>query len=116
MTQKVIIVGELHQDLFYKTSAYTDLIEILAKNLKSINTAQLSPEELKKVITKIIDDNPKKIPGESFIRRGGNGNNSSELFAKLKIPIQLMTTVGLGADWMYPELKQLGVITDTVLS
>jgi sugar/nucleoside kinase (ribokinase family) len=114
MSGKVIVVGELHQDLFYRTTAYSDLIDVLCRNLHGKNLAELSEPELKKMLTKIIDDSPKKIPGESYMRRGGNGNNSAELLAKLGIPLQLMTTVGYGVDWMYADLEKIGIGTNTV--
>lgn len=111
---KVILVGELHQDLFYRNTFFSDLILSLAKAIKQKELSNLAIEQIEKEIQKIIDDSPKKIDGEALTKRGGNGNNSAELLAKLNIPIKLLTTVGKGAEWMFAELKELGIDTDAI--
>jgi sugar/nucleoside kinase (ribokinase family) len=113
-TKKVVVVGELHQDLFYRTTAYQNLIDHLVNAIDHKDFSSTPATELSKIITKVIDDCDKKIPGEAYVKRGGNGNNSAELLAKLQIPTQLMTTVGLGVDWMYSDLQKLGIGTETV--
>lgn len=112
--QNVIVVGELHQDLFYKTTGYSDLIDIISKNLVNQDFKDKSLEEIRRILTKIIDDSPKKVPGDAYIKRGGNGNNSAETLTKLEIPTQLMTTVGTGAEWMFSQLQKLGINTDKI--
>ncbi len=111
---KVVVVGKLHQDLVYRTTAYSDLAKNLAKNLLANLGSEITEEDLETAILKIIDDSAKKISGNAEVKRGGNGNNSTELLAKLQIPLQLMTTVGQGVDWMFPELQGLGINTSTV--
>jgi len=112
--EKVVVVGEMHQDLYYKTTAYSDLAKLVAKNLFQQGRFPASQEQLEKDILKMIDDSVKKIPGEAYTKRGGNGNNSAELLAKLGIPTKLMTTVGFGAEWMSMELQKLQIDSSTV--
>ena len=71
-------------------------------------------DALESEILRIIDDAPKKVGGESYTKRGGNGNNSAHMLANIDVPTQLMTTVGTGTDWMLPELQGLGINTDTI--
>ncbi len=120
MEKKVILVGELHQDLFYSTDFFTNLSQSLAhwliSQFKEIEQSIIknSPEELKKKILSVINDTPKKIGGETYIKRGGNGNNSAMLINNLGIPTQLMTTIGSGHEWILPEMEKLGIETKTI--
>ena len=61
-----------------------------------------------------FSDTPKKIIGQCYFKRGGNGNNSSEYLAKLGIPTKLISIIGRGSEWMIPELQQLGINTDAI--
>jgi sugar/nucleoside kinase (ribokinase family) len=111
---RVVIVGELHQDLFYRMNHYSEIAQTLAKQLKNKNFHEMTGGDLEREILKIIDETPKKIGGDLYNKRGGNGNNSATLLAKLKIPVALMTTIGKGTSWMFDELKALGIQTDYV--
>ena len=48
--EKVVVVGEMHQDLFYKTTAYSDLAKIVAKNLFQQGKFPASQDLLEKEI------------------------------------------------------------------
>ena len=113
---KATIVGEMHNDLFYKCDAFQELEEKLAESIYTLRDKlqNNSQDEIKTLIHGIIQQLPKKIPGESFIKRGGNGNNSTELFGTLGVPVKLMTVVGKGSEWMIDEVKKMGVDTSTI--
>lgn len=113
---KILIVGEMHCDLFYKNSVFSDLIQeassILFENFKDINAE--SQEQINKILRMVISRYHKKIESDSFVKRGGNGNNSAELLIKLGLPVKLMTVIGKDSSWMIDELKELGIDTDTI--
>ncbi len=113
---KIIVAGEMHQDLYYKTSFLSDLSDSIAKKLVAFLSIQTQPDlpRLQEFVNDIIADTPKKIVGESSIVRGGNGNNSAELLARMKLPVQLLTVIGTGGDWMLPQLQQIGINPATV--
>jgi sugar/nucleoside kinase (ribokinase family) len=113
---KIIVVGELHQDLYYKTSFLSDLSDALASELWKMleSNPPQDRSSLQDAINTILGDFPKKIPGESHSVRGGNGNNSAELLAIFDLPVQLLTVVGRGAEWMRPQLEELGIDPATV--
>ena len=106
----ITLVGELHQDLFFSFNYYTEFASILSNKLKEISQSHdvnnLTESKLNDIILNIIGNMPKKIGGKSWIGRGGNGNNSATLINKLQIPVQLMTTIGKGHEWMIPQLKE----------
>jgi len=114
--KKVIIVGEMHNDLFYKCEFFKALEDQLAERIARDNAKLegMKNEEIKNLIHAVISDLPKKNPAEAFIKRGGNGNNSTELFGKLGVPIKLMTVVGRGSEWMKDELDAMGVDTSCI--
>ncbi len=117
--KKVIIVGELHQDIFYKTDYFSKLSETLTEKILHLlnekkNDQQISKEEMKEKVVSFINDSQKKIPGDTYIKRGGNGNNSAVLINNLSIPTQLMTTIGSGHEWMIPEIEKMGIDTSTI--
>ncbi len=112
-----MIVGEMHNDLFYKCDAFTTLEQLVVDKFLSSRDALKAisdTETLKSLVGEAIRDLPKKIPGTASIKRGGNGNNSTELFGKLGVPVKLMTVVGKGSRWMFEELKEMGVDTSCV--
>ena len=116
-SKKVLVVGELHQDLFYKNEAYTELADSIAKylseNLQSLQS-YTNFDTIRKVVSKSISSASKKIGGESYIKRGGNGNNSATLLAKIDVPVGLLTVVGTGSDWMFSEIESIGIDTTTI--
>lgn len=117
MTQNLIVLGELHQDLYYETEFYEDLVEKIVSNVSNFiryNPDDLNKRILENLVRKGFSDTPKKIEGNCFFKRGGNGNNSSEYFASLGIPIKLISVIGRGSEWMIDELKELGVNTDSI--
>jgi len=109
MDKNLIVVGELHQDLFYRTNIFTDLADLLAKALSEKKPDLIDMKTLRSFILKVFDESPKKINGDMYTKRGGNGNNSAEGMIKLNIPVKLMTTVGEGVNWMFDELERLKV-------
>ena len=109
MNDHLIVVGELHQDLFYRSKMFTELADLLVKALSDARPDLSNPSALRTFILKAIDESPKKINGEMYTKRGGNGNNSAEGMIKLNILVKLMTTVGEGVNWMFEELEQLNI-------
>lgn len=115
----VLVVGELHQDLFYRTDAFGRIADAISSdvqiNLESLqaNTSDVK-SQLRGIVMKSIGRTAKKYGGESYIKRGGNGNNSATILAKINVPTGLCTVVGRGSDWMIPEVKALGIDTSTI--
>jgi len=110
MTEELIIVGEVHQDLYYESNFYEDLVNKILDNL--INFIRFNPDDLinRRLLTKIIKSSfsktPKKIMSNSQIKRGGNGNNSAEFLANLGIPVKLVSIIGKDSNWIIDELKE----------
>ncbi|MFX1493011.1 MAG: carbohydrate kinase family protein [Promethearchaeota archaeon] len=112
--KKLIVLGELHQDLYYESVFYEQLVEKIVANLLSFiryNPDDLNTNILEKIIKTSFSETPKKIVGHCFFKRGGNGNNSSEYIIKLGIPTRLISVIGRGSEWMISELKELGIDT-----
>ena len=117
MTQNLIVLGELHQDLYYETEFYEDLAQGIVSNISNFikyNPDDLNKRILENLVRKAFTDTPKKIEGHCFFKRGGNGNNSSEYFASLGVPTKLISVIGRGSEWMIDELKELGVNTESI--
>jgi len=117
MDKSLIVVGELHHDLYYESDFYEQLVEKIVGRLSIF--VQYNPDDLnRKLFEKIVKEafslTPKKIIGHCFFKRGGNGNNSSEYLARLGVPTKLMSIIGRGSEWMYSELKDLGINTDAL--
>ncbi|MHA1291848.1 MAG: PfkB family carbohydrate kinase [Promethearchaeota archaeon] len=118
MSQNLIVVGELHQDLYYESDFYEQLVNAIVKRL--INFIRYNPDDLvnrkllEKLVKKGFSDTPKKIVGHCYFKRGGNGNNSSEYLARLGVPTKLVSVIGRGSEWMYPELQNIGINTDAI--
>lgn len=105
----------MHQDLFYQVNMFEEMIEALATMLKDKQINAEATEETKAALTETINNVAKKVGGPTYIKRGGNGNNSAQLLAKLGISTRLMTTIGTGADWMLGELESLGIDSSLVI-
>jgi sugar/nucleoside kinase (ribokinase family) len=117
LVKEIIVLGELHQDLYYETDFYEDIVDKVTDQLVNFihyNPDDLNRELIKKLVIRGINETPKKVLGYCFFKRGGNGNNSSEYLANLGISTKLMSVIGRGSEWMYPELKDLGINTDYV--
>ncbi len=117
MSENLIVVGELHLDLYYESEFYEQLVEKIVERL--FNFYRYNPDDLnKKLLEKItksaFSETPKKIVGRCFFKRGGNGNNSSEYIARLGVPTKLISVVGKGSEWMISELKELDINTDAI--
>ena len=117
MQQEIVIIGELHQDLYYESNFYQIIIERLTNDL--MNFIKYNPDDLNsKIVSKIIRNGiekiSKKLEGSSYLKRGGNGNNSIEIISALDIPTRLVSVVGYRSDWMIEELNKLGVNTENV--
>ena len=117
MTKNLIVLGELHHDLYYESEFYEQLVEKITSRL--VEFIKYNPDDLnRKILDKIIksgfSETPKKIVGNCYFKRGGNGNNSSEYLARLGVPTKLMSIIGRGSEWMYDELKELGINTDAL--
>jgi sugar/nucleoside kinase (ribokinase family) len=117
MKNKMIVVGELHQDLYYESKFYENLVDKIVDRLRSFfryNPDDFSKKILSSLVKKGFGDTPKKIIGNCYFKRGGNGNNSSEFLANLGVPTKLVSVVGRGSEWMYPELEELGIDTSDI--
>ncbi len=117
MSKNIMVLGELHQDLYYETDYYDQLVKTLVDGFLTFtryNPDDMNRKLCEKIVKNAINEMPKKIEGNCFFKRGGNANNSSEFLAKLGVPTKLMSIIGRGSEWMYPELKQLGILSDTV--
>ncbi|MFO8018918.1 MAG: carbohydrate kinase family protein [Promethearchaeia archaeon] len=117
MKDRVVVVGELHQDLYYESDFYENLVSKIVDRLRTFfryNPDDFSKKVLTRLVKKGFEDTPKKIIGNSYFKRGGNGNNSSEFLANLGVPTKLVSVVGRGSEWMYPELEELGIDTDDI--
>lgn len=117
MDKSLIVVGELHHDLYYESDFYEQLVEKIVDQL--MNFVKYNPDDLNRVLFEKIVKNafsltPKKIVGDCFFKRGGNGNNTSEYLAWLGVPTKLISVIGRGSEWMIPELKDLGINTDAI--
>ena len=114
--KKIVIVGEMHNDIFYKCAFFKTLEDQVTEKIYQdrAKIGSMKKDAVQKIIHDIISVLPKKNAGEAFIKRGGNGNNSTELFATLGLPIKLMTVIGQGSDWMKDELEAMGVDTSCV--
>lgn len=107
--KKIAVIGELHRDLFYRTTMYAELIDALTTMIEDLPRTGLAHGDLRQRVKEVFLDSPKKNPGTASITRGGNGNNSATLLARLGLPVQLVTAVGTGVEWMRPELHALGI-------
>ena len=117
MRKEIVIIGELHQDLYYESNFYQIIIEKLTSDL--VNFIKYNPDDLnsrviKKVITNGIENISKKIEGSSYLKRGGNGNNTSEIISALDIPTRLISVIGRRSYWMIEELNKLGINTENI--
>ncbi|MCK4238062.1 MAG: carbohydrate kinase family protein [Candidatus Lokiarchaeota archaeon] len=114
--KKILVVGECHIDLYYKTKFFNQLIERISDKifgLYEINKIK-SKNFLKERVLETILDSHKKNEGISFLNRGGNGNNSAELMVKLGLPIKLLTIIGKDASWILDELGNMGIDIENV--
>lgn len=116
---KILVVGELHQDLFYKTNAFTELADELTKdlenNIQELNkNSENTKEKLRKIIINTMLRTSKKYGCDTYVKRGGNGNNSATILARFGVNVGLVTVVGQGSDWMFPEIQALGIDTSTI--
>ncbi len=118
MNKGVIVVGELHWDLYYENDFYSQIVEKVVDRL--LEFIRYNPDDLfnRKLLTRIIttgiSETSKKINGNAYIKRGGNGNNSSEYLANLGIPVKLISVIGKRSEWMIDELKQKNVETSSI--
>ncbi|MBY8988834.1 MAG: hypothetical protein KGD61_10300, partial [Candidatus Lokiarchaeota archaeon] len=114
MTNNIIVLGELNKELHYESDFYDKAIDEIVSQLSNFiryNPDDLSKEVIKKIVIRGFSNTPNKIIGQGFFKRGGSGNNSSELLAKLGISTKLISVIGKGSDWMIAELDKLGVNT-----
>jgi sugar/nucleoside kinase (ribokinase family) len=117
MTKEFIVLGELHQDLYYESDFYDKLVEKITTNL--LNFLHHNPDDLNsrivhKLIIQAFGEIPKKIEAQGYIKRGGNGNNSADYISRLKIPTRLITVIGRDSEWMISELKENGINSDYI--
>ena len=118
MNKELIVVGEMHWDLYYENDHYTQMVEKIVERL--IQFIRYNPDDLvnrnllKKVVTSGLSETPKKIPGQSYIKRGGNGNNTSESLINLDFPVKLISVIGKKSQWMIDELNEKGINTSSI--
>ncbi|MBY9003988.1 MAG: hypothetical protein KGD73_08455 [Candidatus Lokiarchaeota archaeon] len=118
MTKEFIVLGELHQDLYYESDFYDKLVEKITT--KILNFIHHNPDDLNsgivhRLITQAFSEIPKKIEAQSYIKRGGNGNNSADYISRLEIPTRLISVIGRDCGWMISELKSNGINTDYII-
>lgn len=118
MNKGIVVIGELHQDLYYESDFYWQLVQKIVTNI--INFIKFNPDDLnrklfEKIVKKGFSETPKKIVGHCYYKRGGNGNNSAEFIAKLGVFTKLISVIGRGSEWMITELNELGINTDDIL-
>ncbi|TFF97117.1 MAG: carbohydrate kinase family protein, partial [Promethearchaeota archaeon] len=118
MNTPVIIVGEIHQDLYYENNIYTQIVDKIVDRL--IQFIRFNPDDLvnrnllRKIVASGVSETPKKIDGKGFIKRGGNGNNSSESLANLGTPVKLISVIGRRSEWMINELNEKNIDTRSI--
>ncbi|HME52919.1 MAG TPA: carbohydrate kinase family protein [Candidatus Lokiarchaeia archaeon] len=119
-TKRIVIVGEMHNDIFYKIAFFKTLEDQVTEKIYQYildlgaKIRTMKKDDVQKIIHDVISGLPKKNAGEAVIKRGGNGNNSTELFATLGLPIKLMTVIGQNSEWMKDELEAMSVDTSCV--
>ena len=115
MNKELIVVGEMHRDLYYQNEFYNQLVDKVVERL--IQFIRYNPDDLlnrnllKKIVSSGVSETPKKISGTAYIKRGGNGNNSSEYLANLGIPVMFISVVGKRSQWMINELNKKKINT-----
>jgi len=117
MAKEFIVLGELHQDLYYESDFYDELVEKITTKLLSFlhhNPDDFNSRIARKIITQAFGEIPKKIESKGYIKRGGNGNNSADYISRLEIPTRLITVIGRDCEWMISELKENGINTDYI--
>ncbi len=117
LNKGIVVVGELHQDLYYESDFYWQLVQKIVSNI--IEFIKFNPDDLnrnlfEKIVKKGFSETPKKIVGHCYFKRGGNGNNSAEFIAKLGVFTKLISVIGRGSEWMITELNELGINTDDI--
>jgi sugar/nucleoside kinase (ribokinase family) len=115
--KKVIVIGEMHRDLKYKTDALSKIVydittQLIAKKAK----IQGSDSEIQSIVSDALRSTTKKFICDSTIVRGGNGNNSATILAKLGVPTGLLTVIGNDSEWMKAELESLGIDSSTIFT
>ena len=111
------VIGEVHQDLYYETNFFESLIQKISKDLFQFlhyNPDDITTKLIEKIVSRSFSSLPKKIQGKGYVRRGGNGNNSSEYLARLGIPVRLISVIGNNAKWIIEELRNLGINIDNL--
>ncbi|MBY9018313.1 MAG: carbohydrate kinase family protein [Candidatus Lokiarchaeota archaeon] len=117
MAEEFIVLGELHQDLYYESEFYDNLVEKITTKL--LNFIHHNPDDFnsriaRKIIAQAFGEIPKKIESQGYIKRGGNGNNSADYVSRLEIPTRLISVIGRDCEWMISELKENGINTDYI--
>ncbi len=119
MTQKkkVIVIGEMHRDLKYKTDALSKIVyDITTQLVANKGKIQGSDSEIQSIVSDALRSTTKKITCDSTIVRGGNGNNSATILAKLGVPTGLLTVIGNDSEWMKAELESIGIDSSTIFT
>ena len=114
--KKVLVVGELHKDLFYKTDALSKIVADITTNISSKKGELQSDSSIHSIVSDAVRSTTKKFSCDSKIVRGGNGNNSATILAKLGVPVGLLTVIGKDSEWMKGELQELGIDSTTVFT
>ncbi|MHA1726143.1 MAG: carbohydrate kinase family protein [Promethearchaeota archaeon] len=114
MSGGILVLGELHGDLYYENDFFELLVERIADrvfNFLYYNPDDFSRKRLKNITVKTLSNLPKKVSSSCYMKRGGNGNNSAECLVTLGVPTKLVSVIGRGSEWMIKELKELGIDT-----
>ncbi len=117
MTKKqILVVGELHKDLYYKTDMLSKIVYDISTSLAAKKDSLKNEAVIQSIVSDAVRSTKKKFSCESKIVRGGNGNNSATILAKLGVPTGLLSVIGKDSEWMKTELEQLGIDTSTVFT
>ncbi len=117
MDRGILVLGELHEDLYYENDFFDIFMEKLKNRLYSFiynNPDDISRNVIDRISSNVLSELPKKISSNCFIKRGGNGNNSAEFLARLGVSTKLISVIGMGADWMIKELSEMGIDTSDI--
>jgi sugar/nucleoside kinase (ribokinase family) len=114
--KKILVVGELHKDLFYKTDALSKIVYDITTNISAKKGELQSDSSIQAIVSDAVRSTTKKFSCDSKIVRGGNGNNSATILAKLGVSTGLLTVIGKDSEWMKSELEEMGIDSSTMFT
>ena len=118
MPSDIIVLGDLFEDLYYESNFYEEHAKLLASkifNFIKYNPDDLSKNIIKKLVIKGFSDSLIQNDGRCYFKRGGNGNDISEIFTRSGIPTKLVSIIRKEGEWMVEELAKIGVDTTNII-